>query len=259
MVVSATSAYARAKQLEEEKKQRKENGGGQWVNHFIELKDGESVRLRFLYNMLDEPAHEKEMLCFLMHDYFVQADNRFVRALCAQEDGKPCHWCHVAERELKKAQAMSSASTKKEALKAAHRKEAKEHFVLPCLVSELDENGKPVVGEDGKQVITSKLLDLKASILTDLMSIYDTGIEDEDESGNEVKLHDITVGDFLYKRSGAGTDTRYSILFTRVKRARLSPPTHERIKEMILECRPFQESIVPSSPDEVSEDDNAPF
>ncbi|GCE49222.1 hypothetical protein EI42_05975 [Thermosporothrix hazakensis] len=227
------SAYERFKQLKQERENRK-NQNQTWTNHFIDLKDGESFRLRFLFNILDEPNHEREMLALKMHDYFLTNENKYVRALCAEELNKPCQLCQQAADELELARENTDQAVRKAAMSAAYRKAARDHFILPCFLYT-------------EETVIPKLLDLKSQILNDLIALYEEGIESEDEQGNVIKLHDITIGDFTYKRSGTGKDTRYSLLFTRIKPIKLPSVSRERILEMIQESRPAR--IVTSEAD----------
>src|SRR5207253_5095328 len=73
-------------------------------------------------------------------------------------------------------------------------------LIFPCFVFEVD--------EEGKTVAIPKLLDLKSTVLNDLMVKYENGIEDEDEQGKEIRIHDITIGDFELTRSGDRKSTR---------------------------------------------------
>lgn len=251
MAIREVDAFERAKQLQRERAERASKGDGEggFVDYFVRLGQDESVKLRFLYN-LRTTNKQNQMVCVKMHDYWDNDEKRFVRAVCATEDGNACHWCAVASAELAHARGIKDKKAGKEALRAAHQKEAREHFILPCYMM--------YKNDEGKEVAEPKLLDVKMALLTDLMALYEEGVPTPDGDVN-----DITVGDFTYKRTGTGTDTRYSLQFLGYKHRGNNAPPIKRVEEMIYQSRPpvvatANSGTRSSSSFEVDEDDH-PF
>ncbi|EFH82762.1 hypothetical protein [Ktedonobacter racemifer] len=232
MAIRPVSGYERLKQLQKEQKEREEKKSTTYTNHFLRLGDGESVTLRFLYNLMTE-NHQHEMISIKMHDYWVEADRRFVQAVCAEEDGKQCHWCMIAKREVDKANDRPQRNKVEKdarytAVKAAYQKAAKDHFILPCFVYGVD--------DEGKETATPHLLDVKWSVLPTLEKLFESGL-----ASPNGKVHDITTTDFTYSRELQNGRTVYSLVPTGYAPRNLPRPPFERIMQMIMEDRPIRE------------------
>jgi hypothetical protein len=207
------------------------------VNNFLQLMDGERVRIRFVYEVHTESG-ENQMLCMKMHDYYTPADKVFVRAVCGKMLEKSCYWCAVAENDLKKA-GQAPKAEQKAAFREAYRKAAKDVFILPCLVLVQDQ-------EAMKWRTESKLYALTWGVKTKLVDMYENGAVWEDPEGNARLTRDITAGNFLLSRlkDEANGKVSYSLEYQGDRPMKLSPPSFERIEQMVLESRPprFQEA-----------------
>lgn len=216
---------AHKQQIEDAAKRQQAN----YTDHFLRLADNESKRLRFAYDIATEDGNN-QMLVIRMHDYFLKAENKYVRALCAELTDQPCYWCNVANQAI--AQAKNAPdSRRKEALKNAYAKAAKDVFILPCHVFYQD--------EDGKWRTEGKLLQLTWGVKTQLVKMFEEGETWEDGDGNPHKTHNITAGNFILKRmKDDGGKVSYSLSYQGDKPGKFGTPTFEHVEKMILESRP---------------------
>jgi hypothetical protein len=259
MAIRPASGYERLKQLQEEQKEREEKKPT-YANNFLRLADGENVELRFLYNLMTE-NHEREMVAVKMHDYWLESEKHFVQAVCAKEDGKQCHWCSIAKHDIDLANTLPGKNKqekdkRRDALKNAWAKAAKDHFILPCFVYGSDP-------ETGKRTATAKLLDLKWSLLPSLQKLFENGLA----APNGDKIYDITTTDFIYSRETQNGKTVYSLVATGYMPKKFTCPPTSRIMEMILADRPYRElvegpsvTMAPSDvPSDNEDEDEFPF
>lgn len=192
-------------ELEFEIEQGEKQKNTSYVPLFFYLTDGQKAYIRPLVNLMlpDRTAGYAKMV---LHDRYDRVNKKdSIKAVCATMVSGECFYCAQAAQEL------SAAGKNKEALKKARQLEAANRIYLPVYLHKIQafKDGKwadvTYEDSDGNQQPVNGLryLELKrtSTILKDLLEYY-----------KESDAHDITIVDFVIKRTGAGLDTEYSCI-----------------------------------------------